>query len=189
MKLRVIGGSLKGRVINISSCSVLSVRPTLESVRKSVIDIIAPFLEGAKVADVCAGSGIMGIEMISRGATKAIFVEKDPILCKEIEKNISNLGIQSRCKVIREDVKKYLASFRESFDIIYYDPPYDDDSLKVEISSIINFLSEKGVLLYERRKIKKGEEDNFPQDITPYDIRKYGETEVCFFRLDHPLKL
>lgn len=181
MKLRITSGWLGGRYINLTEEKVLSFRPTLELVRKSVIQIISPFLNDSIIADVCAGSGIMGVEMISRGAKEAVFVERDTVLCKQLEKNIFNLNIQNRCKIIREDVKKFLASTKMLFDVIYYDPPYDDISLKGEILSLFNVLSENGVLLYERRRVKKEREPHFSESIIPYEMRRYGETEVCFF--------
>lgn len=181
MKLRVSSGKLKGRIINISEHKKLSFRPTLESVRKSVINIIAPLLNNATVADICAGSGIMGIEMISRGAKKVVFVEKDPFLCNELDKNLLTLGIHDRCQTINKDVKSFLVYNKEVFDIIYYDPPYDDRTFILELPSLINLLSEKGVFIYERRKLKKGKDSTFSSNIIPYDIRSYGDTELCFF--------
>lgn len=179
MKLRIISGLLKGRFISVPDTK--DFRPTLERTRESVAEIIKSRLPGAQVADICAGSGAMGFELLSRGALRVDFIEKDRTRADLIKKNAHQLGVADSCRIISRDVRSFLKNVSEAYDIIYYDPPYDSEELK-SIGALLDKLTENGILLYEYRKARKKEKD---LDIAPkellFDSRTFGDTVVDFY--------
>jgi len=181
MRLRIISGKLKGRFINIPESGV-QFRPTLERTRQSIAEIIKSYLPDAIVADVCAGSGAFGFEMISRGAQRVDFVEKDRRRAELLTKNAQMLGVAEQCRYIVQDVRSFITKSKESYDVIFYDPPYNDEDLQLLVPDLLNLVAAGGILVYERRaksilhaKI----------EAQPFDTRIFGDTEVQFF---HSLK-
>ncbi|MBN1577139.1 MAG: RsmD family RNA methyltransferase [Chitinispirillaceae bacterium] len=181
MKLRVVSGVLKGRVLTIPQRHGVF-RPTRERVRESVADILASRIAGATVADVCAGSGSVGFEMISRGAARAVFVENDRIRGTLIRKHAERFGVIDLCRIVMRKVAAFIDGCSDRFDIIYYDPPYDNERMAEALPSLLELLAERGILVYERstQKARRTREqpDGMPQ---PFDRRRYGETEICLF--------
>jgi len=121
MSLTIIGGRFKGR--SLESPKGLLTKPTLALMRKSVFDICQGYLEGSSFLDLFACSGAMGLEAISRGASKATFVEKDRRTCKTLQNNIALLGVAEQTEVICKDAFS-LPLEGGPYDIIYIDPPY-----------------------------------------------------------------
>jgi len=105
----------------------LGVRPTYDRVRESLFAIIEPRLDGASVLDLFAGTGILGIESLSRGARSATFVEVDRRVVSTLARTIGRLGIAGECTVRRGDVLRYLSRrpARNRFDVVFADPPYE----------------------------------------------------------------
>lgn len=186
MKLRVVSGSLKGRFLTIPERDC-GFRPTRERVRESVADILVPRIGGSSVADVCAGSGAFGFEMLSRGARRCMFVENDRYRVKLILDHAQRFGVAPECTVRQCDVRAFPRGCGERFDIIYFDPPYDDPTFDSVIPALSALLSDRGILVCERRNCRKG---GVPEDtlshLPPFDRRSYGETEVWFFRSREP---
>jgi 16S rRNA (guanine966-N2)-methyltransferase len=180
MKLRIISGFLKGRFITVPDST--DFRPTSERTRESLAEIIKAHLPGKRVADFCAGSGAMGFEMISRGATHVDFVEMDKNRAATINKNALGLGISECCRVITKDIRSFLKDSSELYDLIFFDPPYDNDELKDMTSSLLKRLTEAGIMIYEFRKIRTSKIAVLPEtrDV-PYDSRTYGDTVVEFY--------
>ena len=109
--MRIIAGEYKGR--NLKSPPSLHVRPTSDRLRETLFNVIAPVIADARFLDLCAGSGAVGIEALSRGASHATFVDRSRRMCKLIEAN----------EFLRQ-------SKDERWDIVYFDPPYKEDYLK-----------------------------------------------------------
>ena len=180
MKLRIISGLLKGRFITVPDSSEF--RPTSERTRESIAEIIKLHLPGKRVADFCAGSGAMGFEMISRGASHVDFIELDRARAATISKNAQDLGISECCRIITKDIRSFLENASEFYDVIFFDPPYDNDLLKNLTSKLLQKLTEPGILIYEFRKIRASKLTIQPEKHqTPYDSRLFGDTVVEFY--------
>ena len=118
--MRVIGGEFRSRAIK--SLPGLDVRPTPDRLREALFNILAPRIEGAVFADLYAGTGAVGIEALSRGAARAIFVEQKPAAVKAIRENLRSLGIEVRAEVRPGRATAVIA--RIEADIVFLDPPY-----------------------------------------------------------------
>jgi len=129
--MRIIAGEAKNRIIKTRKG--FDTRPTLESVKESLFSIIAPYIEGSVFLDLFSGSGSISLEAISRGAKRAVMIEKDGEALKYIIENIDNLGFSDRCRAYKNDVIRaieILGRKNEKFDIIFMDPPYQDNVTK-----------------------------------------------------------
>ena len=135
--MRIIAGKYRGR--NLKSPPSLDVRPTSDRLRETLFNIIAPRIDDARFLDLCAGSGAVGIEALSRGATHATFVEQSREMCIVIKSNLELCRVErSESDVIQLDAHDYLFRFirkqpdsGKAWDIIYFDPPYADDYLPI----------------------------------------------------------
>lgn len=186
MRLRIIAGTLKGRFINIPERNT-EFRPTLERTRQSIIEIIKFDLPGAVTADVCAGSGAFGFEMISRGALRVDFVEKDSHRAELLMKNSRMLSVSDRCRCIIGDVKSFVNKSKGSYQIIFYDPPYADEALALLVPDLLKLLTPDGILVYERA-LRSNFLQNSPVNEFCFDSRDFGDTAVEFFRFSKEFK-
>lgn len=128
--MRVIAGKYRGR--NLKSPPSLQVRPTSDRLRETLFNVIAPRIAGARFLDLCAGSGAVGIEAISRGAAHATFVDRSRKLCALIESNLELCRVPAaESSVVTAEASEFLRSAtkynREPWDIVFFDPPYADD--------------------------------------------------------------
>jgi 16S rRNA (guanine(966)-N(2))-methyltransferase RsmD len=119
--MRVIGGEFRSRVLK--SVPGLEVRPTPDRLRESLFNILAPSIAGAVFADLYAGSGAVGIEALSRGASRAIFVEHSRAAVHVLRQNLKSLDLEARAQVLHGRVSAFLSGIRA--DIVFLDPPYD----------------------------------------------------------------
>jgi 16S rRNA (guanine(966)-N(2))-methyltransferase RsmD len=120
--MRIIAGTLKGR--RLASVPGDQVRPTSDSLRETLFNVLGPTLDGVRVLDAFAGTGALGLEAHSRGAAFVAFVEQDPRALKVVAANVAHCGVAEACAIIRGD---FLASVRgglSGFDLILLDPPY-----------------------------------------------------------------
>ncbi len=125
--MRVVAGEFGGRIL--VSPPGLGTRPTTEKVRQAVFNSLdaSGLLDGAVVADLFAGSGALGIEALSRGAERAVFVERDRVALRALDANLTTLGITDRATVVRTDVMAWVPAMR-GVDIALIDPPYAFDA-------------------------------------------------------------
>jgi 16S rRNA (guanine966-N2)-methyltransferase len=126
--MRIVAGSARGR--KIIAPDGLKVRPTAERVRQATFNALGArgAIEGARVLDLFAGSGAMGIEALSRGATAVTFVEQDRDALKCIRDNVETLGFKEQSTIVRADVNSWAKMSMEAFDLILVDPPYTYES-------------------------------------------------------------
>jgi 16S rRNA (guanine966-N2)-methyltransferase len=152
--MRVIAGSLKGRRLRAPTWEGL--RPTSDKLRETLFNILAPRLPGARVLDGYAGTGAVGIEAISRGAAMVTFVDTDRRAQALIAENLAHCGIESGYTLIRAGVERAVddlavASSAASFDIVFLDPPYDEQADRV-IAAAAQVLAPSGVLVLEHAR-------------------------------------
>ncbi len=172
--MRVITGSVRGKKLSVLEGK--DVRPTTDKVKEAIFSIIQFELPGAKVLDLFAGSGQLGIEAISRGADKAFFVDKAKASINIITENISATGFEEKSKVIFMDSLDYLKSSTEKFDIAFLDPPYNHGILEQVLPLLESHMNEGGRIIceHEQRLI-------LPEKIGSMYLKKkykYGKIEV-----------
>ena len=118
--MRVIAGEFRSRVLK--SLPGLSVRPTPDRLRETLFNVLAPRIEGSVFLDVFAGTGAVGIEALSRGAARAIFIERNPQAFGTLRQNLSSLKIGAQATVVRGNALRFLEDYES--DIVFIDPPY-----------------------------------------------------------------
>jgi len=118
--MRVVAGAFKGRRLQAPRGS--RTRPTADRVREALFSLLGE-LSGARVLDLYAGSGALGIEALSRGAAAATFVERDPRAVAALRRNLAAVG--SEAEVRRQDALRFLGTAQGPFDLVFLDPPYD----------------------------------------------------------------
>ena len=124
-KLRVAGGEARGRRLKIPK----GIRPTQGMVKQAIFNLAGPGIEGANVIDLFAGSGALGIEALSRGAARVIFVDREPRGLAILRQNLEALDLRERADVVRGDVVRWLEGSPEQIvraGFVFLDPPYDD---------------------------------------------------------------
>ena len=120
--MRIISGSARGR--KLFSPEGMDVRPTTDKVKESLFNIIQFELSGAAVLDLFAGTGQLGLEALSRGAAKAVFVDSSGKSLAVVKKNAELCGFSDNARLVRSDAFSYLSRAEERFDIVFLDPPY-----------------------------------------------------------------
>jgi 16S rRNA (guanine966-N2)-methyltransferase len=177
MKLRIVGGRLSRRYITLASTAV-KFRPTTERNRQAVAEVLKSRLADAVVGDFCAGSGAIGFELLSRGAGTVHFVESDRKCCQNIELHIKTFNAAQQCRVFCQDIKRFTSVMPCSYDIIYFDPPYEDTELAQLVSIILNGLTKDGLLLHERRKDSPGVPESAQIGFSLWQTREYGDSAI-----------
>ena len=155
--MKVISGILKGR--NIEGYNIDGTRPTMDRVKESLFAMIQENIKDSIVLDLFAGSGQLGIEAISNVAKLCEFIDHDIEVIMILTKNITNLNIKNKSKVILSDWKKFLnecANKNIKFDLIFVDPPYDYDVYEkiLEKVSTLNLLNSNGLIILEHHNLK-----------------------------------
>ena len=150
MSLRVVAGSLRGRRLETPAGE--STRPTADRVREAVFNSLdaSGFIRGAKVLDLFAGSGALGIEALSRGAGEVTFIENSRPAVGVIRSNVEFLGLDGSSRIIAADVMAYLSTRRDHFDLVLADPPYAfdqwDELLELIDADAVMIESDRAVL-------------------------------------------
>lgn len=177
--MRVISGEYKGRILTTKKD--FSVRPATNRVKQTLFDMLMTRMEfdGARVLDVFAGSGSLGIEALSRGAAHATFVEDDNEAADSIERNLRLLGCEQRASVVRTDAISFIEHCTEQFDLIFADPPYTYETTAAIPALIFgrNLLAASGYLLIEHTKELKFDSTR-QYDAGPE--KQFGRTRVTF---------
>ena len=176
MNVRIIAGKYGGRIIDGSSSD--KTHPMSERIRNAMFNKIGDELEGAKVLDAFAGSGSLGLEALSRGAASAVFVDRDRIAQKIIEKNIFTLKVEGQSQLIKANVSSWMNTTTETFDIIFADPPYHDVQLST-VTKLFGLLKPNGlmVLSYPGRGEMPTE-----TGVVVVDNRSYGTAALAYYR-------
>lgn len=180
--MRIIAGDYGGRVIKSPPDS--RTRPTSDRLRETLFNVLAPRIDGSRFLDLCAGTGAIGIEAISRGASHVTFVDRSRKACALIEENLDLLGVP-------EDKTDVLAFSAENFsgrkhdngwDLVFFDPPYDTDYGVVLFefgTPESNLLNREGVLIAEHHS--KNALPDALGDLRRWRVLKQGEATLSFY--------
>lgn len=178
--MRVISGTARGIVLKTPTG--METRPTADRVKEAMFSILQFELPCAKVLDLFGGTGQLGIEALSRGASEAVFVDQREEACKLIRENLTKTGFVNQSSVIRSDYATYLKQCGKKFNIILLDPPYAEVFLEnsLKIITEIDILQSGGIIVAERPVDK-----TLNADFEGYDRSKdykYGNTILTLFR-------
>ena len=178
--MRVITGRARG--VTLKTPEGLQTRPTTDRVKEALFSVIHFDIPGAHVLDLFGGTGQLGIEALSRGAKRAVFVDESDKACKLINENLRRTRLEQEGTVVRGDYLAYLGRCREKFNIIFLDPPYAEVFLENALKRIteIDILQSGGIIVTER---PVGKELSFEwEGYTRSKDYKYGNTLVTLFR-------
>ena len=180
--MRVITGRARG--VTLKTPEGLQTRPTTDRVKEALFSVIHFDIPGAHVLDLFGGTGQLGIEALSRGAKRAVFVDESDKACKLINENLRRTRLEQEGTVVRGDYLAYLGRCREKFNIIFLDPPYAEVFLENALKKIteIDILESGGIIVAERPVGK-----DLPWDFTGYSRSKdykYGNTLLTLYRKD-----
>ena len=132
--MRIVGGRFAGR--DLTSPNDFRVRPTAEHVRAALLDLLAPDLKDARVLDLFAGTGALGLEAISRGARSADFVETRPASLHALRANVVALRLRERTRIFKRDALPFASALgADAYDLAFADPPYESRMLDRVIES------------------------------------------------------
>jgi 16S rRNA (guanine966-N2)-methyltransferase len=167
--MKIIAGSAKGRHIKAPASGT---RPMTGRVRESLFSIIAGRLAQARVLDLYAGSGSMGLEALSRGAESCVFVERGNRATKVLEDNVAKVGLGGT--ILSTTVESAIAKLDGPFDIIFIDPPYahDDRTVGAVLERAEPLLAIDGLVVLHRQAAS---EVLVPEFLTCVDLRRYGD--------------
>ena len=180
--MRVITGKARG--VQLKTPDGLQTRPTIDRVKEALFSIIQFDIPTARVLDLFGGTGQLGIEALSRGAKSAVFVDAQETACRLIRENLRRTRLEKDAKVVRADYMDYLKRCRETFDIIFLDPPYAEVFLENALKCIteIDILQSGGIIVAERPLGKE-----LPWEFDGYTRSKdykYGKVLLTIYRKD-----
>jgi 16S rRNA (guanine(966)-N(2))-methyltransferase RsmD len=183
--MRIIAGKYRGR--KLKSPPSLQTRPTSDRLRETLFNIIAPRIEGARFLDLCAGSGAVGIEALSRGAAHVTFVDRSRKMYALIETNLKALSVRDdEIEVVSKEALEFLRRHTKNgtvaFDIIFFDPPY-----AMDYQSVLDYvgehatrmLAEGGVMVVEHHRKKDLKKES--GGLKRYRVLKQGDSCLSFY--------
>ena len=178
--MRVVSGKARG--VALKTPNGMTTRPTADRVKEAMFSVIQFDVPCASVLDLFGGTGQLGIEALSRGAQKAVFVDEQAAACALIRENLQRTNFTQQGSVVRSDYMSYLKKCSEKFDIILLDPPYAEVFLENALNLIteIDILQSGGIIVTERPLGKE-----MPWSLPGYSRSKdykYGNTLLTFFR-------
>ena len=184
--MRIISGKFKGKKINLPNDK--TTRPLRDLVKEALFNVIEHSnkinieLKNSVILDLFSGSGSFGLEAISRGAKKCLFVENYPSALLSLDKNIKNLKCQESCHLNKLDCFKFIENVQKNefkLDIIFLDPPYREERINFIIEEILkkNILNKNGIIIVHRHK-----KDNIKltEKLNIIDLRLYGISKIIF---------
>lgn len=176
--MRVITGEARGR--RLETLEGEDVRPTTDKVKEAIFSAIQFDIQGRVFLDLFAGCGQMGIEAISRGASKAIFVDKSRKSIEIVRKNLNTVNFYHKGKVLHTDSLSYLNMCADDFDIAFLDPPYGKEILEEVLPIVADKIKKTGIIIAESH-----ENDHILQNYGEFVLdrtRLYGKIKVSIYR-------
>ena len=177
--MRVITGTAKGKNLITPEGREIT-RPTGGKTKEGIFSSIQFLIEGADILDLYAGSGQLGIEALSRGAKKAVFVDSAKEAQKCIKENIKNCGFENIAQLKTTDAILYLTSTLDRFDIAFLDPPYAAEQLPLALPAVSKIMREGGIVLCETSKGINLAENYYGLKL--YKEYRYGKSKVLAYR-------
>ncbi len=183
--MRVIAGEAKGR--RLTGIRSSAIRPTSDRVREALFSALGAAVPDARVLDLYAGSGALGIEALSRGAAGAVFVDSDREAVVAIRANLALTGTDDRASVVRSPVGGFLAAGRQGpFDLVFLDPPYARGPPVEDLEALVagGFLDARAWVVLETRG------PDAPPPVEGLEVvsrRRYGDTTLVFLRPAGPV--
>jgi 16S rRNA (guanine966-N2)-methyltransferase len=182
--MRITGGQVKGRLL--ASLKGRNIRPTSDRVREAIFNLIGQDVRGFKVLDLFAGTGCLGIEALSRGAARALFIDSSIQSIKLIRKNLARCGYESLGSVLKKDLSKGLprkhALYKSKFDLIFLDPPYE----KGMIPPLLGELSDRDMLASPSIAVAESfKTETLPEvlgRLQMVSLKTYGETKISIYQ-------
>jgi 16S rRNA (guanine966-N2)-methyltransferase len=182
--MRITGGKARGRIL--ASLKGSKIRPTSDRVREAIFSLIGQDTTGLRVLDLFAGTGCLGIEAMSRGATEAVFVDNSFQSIKLIEKNLSLCEFESVVSVLKKDLSKGFPEasplMKEKFDLVFIDPPYK----KKVIPQVVTELSEREILsssaIVVAETLKADTMSDTLGNLYLDNSKTYGQTKISIYR-------
>lgn len=176
--MRIITGTHRGK--KLVALQGDQVRPTTDRVKESLFNILQFQLEGRRFLDLFAGSGQIGLEALSRGASQCVFVDASKDSIRVVEKNIQSTGLGDRARVVNADFAGYLRGCRETFDVAFLDPPYRQGLLQRALPLVAQHMHPGGVILCEHPR-----DEELPEqagDFVQQKSYRYGKIMLTSYR-------
>jgi 16S rRNA (guanine966-N2)-methyltransferase len=183
--MRIISGKYRGR--KLKSPPSLQTRPTSDRLRETLFNILAPRIKGARFLDLCAGSGAVGIEALSRGAAHVTFVDQSRRMCALIEATLDEFGVaedesDAVCAEASAFLRRLIKKKTRRFDIVFFDPPYATD-YEVVLDYVgehaAQLLAKDGLMIVEHHKKKELPEEF--GELQRYRTLKQGDSCLSFY--------
>lgn len=177
--MRIISGMRRGH--KLLEFEGDDIRPTTDRVKESIFNIIQTFVPDAVCLDMFAGSGALSFEAVSRGAAKAVCIDKDKRSIDIIRKNVEALRFSDFCEILNMSCYEYAEQTKEKFDIVFLDPPYNKNLIEPSLDAIIknDLLSDDGIIVLESDDTDFNGEFN---GLEIYRKKKYGRTYITVYR-------
>ena len=175
--MRVISGKYKGRILEYE---ITGTRPTMDRVKESLFAMLQSNILESIVLDLFAGSGNLGIEALSEGASYCYFVDSNKKAINVIKKNLNNIGIDGY-EILNCDYKKALSILDKKFNLIFLDPPYDTNYIEESIALIVKYdlLENDGIIICESDILDK---IKYPDCLKIVKQKKYGNKFIVLLQ-------
>lgn len=181
MFLRIIGGRLRGK--RLHSVPGMETRPTASRVRESIFNILASEVKDVRVLDLFAGTGILGLEALSRGAKNAVFIDHNRQPVSVIRRNISSCGLEADARVLRCDLRQefnWQSASGDGFQLVFMDPPYERGLVNSTLARLhASRILEKNAIV----TVEHSPREPIGEEVASFELedqRKYGKTLVSF---------
>ncbi len=176
--MRVITGIARG--CRLETLAGESTRPTTDKVKEGLFSAIQFDIEGRRILDLYAGSGQLGIEALSRGASGCVFVDRNPEAVAVIKRNLQKCGLSSNTQVVATDALSFLERPKDAFDLVFMDPPYSAGLLLPTLEKATKWVNDGGILICESddETVLPDKVDRFTLD----RVRRYGRIQVWIYR-------
>ncbi len=178
MLMRVITGTARGK--RLVTPAGMDVRPTPDRVKEGLFSALHFDIEGRRILDLFAGSGQLSIEALSRGAASAVLVDKSAQSIKAAQSNVSACGFEDKARIVQSDYLSFCAMCRDTFDIVFLDPPYNEGMLIPAIKAVLPLMSDYGSIVCEHPIDVKLEESI--GGFSVYRTYRYGKVLVTVYR-------
>ena len=182
--MRIIGGASRGMRLSPvgEGDAAAHLRPTSDRVRESIFNLLINGgygnpLRDARVLDVFAGTGALGLEALSRGAETAVFIENGATSTTILKRNIALMRAETRCEILRRDGLKPGLNPGQPFDVVFLDPPYGKGMGEVALAALRGWLAKEALVIWEENAPPQP-----PDGFETLDQRKYGDTHVTILR-------